>query len=80
MDRLRSVRRLDTRPTRRRRSRSWGRGSLRSALETFERLGKKDEGGFHVHRYRAVLGGTRLVMTFSLAADGKIAGLLIVPE
>jgi hypothetical protein len=49
-------------------------------LKTFSPLGEKSEGGFRSLRYRAVLGERSLVVTFALADDGKIAGLIARPE
>jgi CubicO group peptidase (beta-lactamase class C family) len=49
-------------------------------LRSFDLLWREEKDGLHVCRYRAVLGATRLVMTFSMTADGLIAGVLIVPE
>jgi hypothetical protein len=50
------------------------------ALREFGRLPMETKDGLPVHRYRAVLGATPLRVSFTLAADGKIAGLLVVPE
>jgi CubicO group peptidase (beta-lactamase class C family) len=49
-------------------------------LKSFDLLKREEKDGLSVFRYRAVLGQTRMAMTFSMTADGKIAGLLIVPE
>ncbi len=48
-------------------------------IEAFAPLGAKAEGGMRTLRYRAMLGETALVVTFTLAADGKVAGLLVRP-
>jgi CubicO group peptidase (beta-lactamase class C family) len=50
------------------------------SLKSFELIARKEAGGLRVHRYRAVLGETSLVVTFTLTRDGKIAGLTLVPE
>jgi hypothetical protein len=49
-------------------------------IEAFAPLGAKAEGGKRTLRYRAMLGKTALVVTFTLADDGKVAGLLVRPE
>ena len=50
------------------------------ALKSFALVKREEKDGLSVCRYRAVLGETRLRMTFALAPDGKIAGVMIVPE
>jgi CubicO group peptidase (beta-lactamase class C family) len=49
-------------------------------LKSFELLTSEEKDGLRVCRYRAVLGETRLAMTFAMSADGKIAGVMIMPE
>jgi CubicO group peptidase (beta-lactamase class C family) len=49
-------------------------------LSAFDRLSHEQEAGLEVHRYRLRLGETPLVTTFRIATDGKIAGVLVVPE
>jgi D-alanyl-D-alanine carboxypeptidase len=49
-------------------------------LKAFDLIGREDAGGIRVHSDRGVLGDTPTIMTVVLAADGKIAGLSLVPE
>jgi hypothetical protein len=49
-------------------------------LQAFELMEDADRQGRHVRIYRATFGTTPLRVQFSLAPDGKIAGLGISPD
>ncbi len=49
-------------------------------IKKFSLLGVEAEGGMRTLRYRAVVGEEAMVVTFTLAGDGKVAGLLVRPE